>query len=305
MRKTNHDLYKTNITEVSPTVKFADINPFVRYADVHNMTDWNKLRVTRSYDCRFFFVLSGAGEVTLGGNEYRICGGTLMLLTPGTPYSFGGGSFRMQRINFDFTRINAGHTESYHTCLSDEFDERSIAERIRFEDCHRFDHPLCLYGMQAHETELSELMTLHHAGRDAQTSGMMKVLLGELARGGEPDDESASGALEQITRFIHQNYRKRITNADICREANYHPYYLNRLMLSHTGTTIHQYLMSYRLNAAMNLLSGTRLSLTEIAVECGFDSLAHFSACFRAKTGVSPSAYRGGQSKPRGEQSPR
>ena len=50
-----------------------------------------------------------------------------------------------------------------------------------------------------------------------------------------------------------------------------------------------------RMAAASQLLSGTDLSVTEIAERSGYSSIEHFSAAFHRQMGCSPRAYRKGQ----------
>ena len=58
--------------------------------------------------------------------------------------------------------------------------------------------------------------------------------------------------------------------------------------------TPHEHLMHLRIERARRLLvAALGQSMTEIALECGFSSSAHFSYSFRKKTGVAPSTYRG------------
>ncbi len=59
-----------------------------------------------------------------------------------------------------------------------------------------------------------------------------------------------------------------------------------------TGETPHQYLLMIRLDRARRLLLSEDLSLTEIALKCGFSSSAHFSSSFRKSYNVSPSDYK-------------
>jgi len=72
----------------------------------------------------------------------------------------------------------------------------------------------------------------------------------------------------------------------------YHPYHLNRLMLMYTGTTLHQYLLNYRIECAKKYLANTDLSISQIAAECGFATVSHFSNTFKEKAGISPLQYR-------------
>ncbi len=68
---------------------------------------------------------------------------------------------------------------------------------------------------------------------------------------------------------------------------------MNRLMKAHFDMSTWQYLIHFRLSKATRLLeSDERLTLSEIAADCGFGDLAHFSNTFKNKTGKSPMQYR-------------
>ncbi len=58
------------------------------------------------------------------------------------------------------------------------------------------------------------------------------------------------------------------------------------------GETPGQYLSRRRIDRAEELLRSADLSVTEICVLVGFSSLGTFSARFKTRTGLSPSAYR-------------
>lgn len=59
-----------------------------------------------------------------------------------------------------------------------------------------------------------------------------------------------------------------------------------------TGLSLGSYLVHYKLSRAVKLLVHSQSSLTQIALECGYESLAAFSRSFKTKLGVSPSQYR-------------
>ncbi|WP_025916443.1 helix-turn-helix domain-containing protein [Herminiimonas sp. CN] len=58
------------------------------------------------------------------------------------------------------------------------------------------------------------------------------------------------------------------------------------------GMPPHVWLQTRRLSKARQLLVQERLSLTEVAMACGYSSPSHFSNRFRAALGITPSRYR-------------
>ena len=61
------------------------------------------------------------------------------------------------------------------------------------------------------------------------------------------------------------------------------------------GCPPYEYLMRRRVETAQRLLTYTRKSVKEIAAALGFSDQYYFSGCFKARTGVSPTAYRSGK----------
>ena len=59
------------------------------------------------------------------------------------------------------------------------------------------------------------------------------------------------------------------------------------------GNTIFGYLYDYKMNFAQQLLLHTDKSISEIAFQCGYEHLSHFSTAFKRKFGRSPQAVRG------------
>ena len=67
---------------------------------------------------------------------------------------------------------------------------------------------------------------------------------------------------------------------------------LERRFLENLGHAPHAELMRLRLVRAESLLQVSGKSLAEIARQCGFRDLSHFSLAFRRATGKVPSLYR-------------
>ena len=93
-------------------------------------------------------------------------------------------------------------------------------------------------------------------------------------------------------QLLDQSYHTPITIDDLSDEVALSPYYLIRAFKHVYKQTPHQYLVERRIAKAKELLRNSDLSITEICMEIGYESLGSFSALFRKATGISPSAYR-------------
>ncbi|MFA1671917.1 helix-turn-helix domain-containing protein [Rhizobium mongolense] len=68
--------------------------------------------------------------------------------------------------------------------------------------------------------------------------------------------------------------------------------HFGRAFKNSTGTAPHQWQLGRRMKRAQALLTGSSLSIAEVALECGFSSQSHFATAFRENIGVSPGHWR-------------
>ena len=92
--------------------------------------------------------------------------------------------------------------------------------------------------------------------------------------------------------FIQENYSEKLTLEDIADSAAVS----TRECLRCFRDSIHQspmeYLIEYRVQMAKKLLDTTDLSITDIALRCGFNSNSYFTKIFHRSCGKTPNAYR-------------
>ncbi|MEM1443215.1 MAG: AraC family transcriptional regulator [Verrucomicrobiota bacterium] len=69
------------------------------------------------------------------------------------------------------------------------------------------------------------------------------------------------------------------------------PSYLSRIFSSTTGFTLSQYFRKSRIEKAAEMLVTGQYSVSEVAIEVGYQSLSHFSKAFQAEKGVLPSRF--------------
>ena len=107
-------------------------------------------------------------------------------------------------------------------------------------------------------------------------------------------EEQASFFQELLpaVRYMDTNYTTTISMKEIASMTGLSTTHFNfrfRTILRMSPT---EYVLSRRIQNAQNLLTGTSLSITEIAVKVGFFDQSHFTKRFRKVTGMTPLAYR-------------
>jgi AraC-like DNA-binding protein len=103
-----------------------------------------------------------------------------------------------------------------------------------------------------------------------------------------PDDQMTS----RIIRFINQNYREKMTVAELCDRFNTNRTTLSKLVKNTTGTTLVGYLHRVRMSMASVLLRDTTIPVEEIVYRVGFNDVAHFGRVFKKQMEMAPSEYR-------------
>lgn len=131
----------------------------------------------------------------------------------------------------------------------------------------------------------------YHA--DSRDARLMSLIMDEIRtaswsrrRFPMPRDPRAIRVCNAILKTPHSN----ATLASFSKEAGASPRTLERLFITECGMSFSQWRREVRLNIAVRLLSEGE-SISNIAVDLGYDSTSAFSLMFRKALGVSPSAY--------------
>lgn len=101
--------------------------------------------------------------------------------------------------------------------------------------------------------------------------------------------------VHNICGYIEDHLSENLSVNRLAEVFNYNPSYISRLFKQIQGEPLSQHLKSVRLNRAKDLLRTTNLSIQEIAVSVGFDTVQYFSMVFRKEIGMTPKSFRNAQ----------
>lgn len=108
----------------------------------------------------------------------------------------------------------------------------------------------------------------------------------------QPMESMALAHLNRAKTMIENSFAQRLTVADISREIAIDDRYLYNLFRKYEGMSVKAYIDRCTVNNACALLTGSDMSISQIALRLGFDDVYTFSRFFRKHTGVSPTHYR-------------
>jgi AraC family transcriptional regulator len=96
----------------------------------------------------------------------------------------------------------------------------------------------------------------------------------------------------RASELLHENMHGRIRLSEISRECGLSISHFARSFKTSFGVSTHQWLIQHRIDHAKRLLSQTTRSLTDTAIQSGFNDQAAFTRTFHQLVGVSPGRWR-------------
>ncbi|MBQ4283534.1 MAG: helix-turn-helix transcriptional regulator [Lachnospira sp.] len=103
---------------------------------------------------------------------------------------------------------------------------------------------------------------------------------------------SSDYSIARAQHYIEQHYMENITVAQLANLGYMSKTTFNRRFKNEIGITPIEYLIETRIKMSKIMLKRKENQITDIALQCGFGSSAHFSSCFQKHMGLTPTEYR-------------
>ena len=144
--------------------------------------------------------------------------------------------------------------------------------------------------------QLSRTLTEDAEGGDplyAESVGQV-VLMRVLAR--RPSASRVGKLPKWRLRRVHDhlaaNLAEPISLADLAEAAGLSRMHFAAQFRAATGCRPHDYVLQYRIEQAKQMLTGTDMTLVNVALSVGFQTQSHFSTVFRRLTGSTPARWQ-------------
>lgn len=163
-------------------------------------------------------------------------------------------------MQFVVTIVNQWLSRALHTINAEQYFPNSLPFRFQRER----DPVSCLFQY------VHALMKLYH--RQSHSISLSHVQKAQSYIELHPELDLN---LQQVAKVIH-----------------IHPHHLSELFKKELGITFSDYLTKHRMKRAEQLLSTTKMRVSEIATQVGYTDVKYFSQLFKRDTGITPSEFR-------------
>jgi signal transduction histidine kinase/AraC-like DNA-binding protein len=149
---------------------------------------------------------------------------------------------------------------------------------------------------------LDDIQRLDFARVTLHTKGLLSPdetvdLLRTTLTGGNGLSQPTSRLVKYALVYMHQNYAQPLTRKELAEKVGVSENYLSQIFHQELGISPWDGLTRLRIQKAKELLTGNEDTITQVAMQVGFNDSAYFSRVFRKQIGLSPQEYRSKRGK--------
>ena len=105
-------------------------------------------------------------------------------------------------------------------------------------------------------------------------------------------ENGKSERLKGILRYISKNYYSELSIPSMAEKFHMSEKYFSRYFRVSTGQNFTEYLNTLRIEKSLEFLRYTDNSITDIALDCGYENISYFNRIFKRYMNTSPLKYR-------------
>ncbi len=103
--------------------------------------------------------------------------------------------------------------------------------------------------------------------------------------------------IKSILMYIHANYAQKLTLKQIAQASQISVSECSHLFKQYVKESPFEYLLHYRIEQSLSLLQQKQLSITQIALNCGFTNSSYYARIFKRYMNISPKKYQNNENK--------
>ena len=225
------------------------------------------------------YILSGKGRFVIGGKEYPLEAGYGFLMTPDEL------AFYQADENDPWTYVWVGFSG---TQAAEYIGNIGLSVR---QPIFKSEESQALYRIVKDMMEHNTFGLSHDLRRNGQL-GVFLSIIAEGTKVAENEADRANNYVRKAVSFIQSNYCNPIKVTDVADYVCINRSYLYTLFQNSIGMSPQQFLATFRITKATELLQLTSLPIESIALSCGYQDPLVFTKAFKQMKNMSPTSYR-------------
>lgn len=277
------------LSEIDIDIAEEHLQIKVLWFRVMTCEDQWEIKRHRHTSYEFHYVADGDSVVTLDDGSFTVEKGQMYMTPPGVSHAQVGhqsGRYTEYSLNCDVLLRDDERSE-----------QQALYQALADAPCRPISDIQPLLALfeealqEAHDKKLGFQLTIR---------SIVKRLLIESIR--RMSDERRYEGIDQfkrtdyrfvqIERYIQDNLHLPLRVADVAAHLHLSERQVNRIVQRYRAMSTKQLMSEMKLSAARHYLSGSDLSVTDIAERLGFSSLYYFDQFFRKYMSRTPTSYR-------------
>ena len=238
------------------------------------------------------YVKSGLLTVSISGESYIGKAGDAFVVSPGNLHLMGSQTGTVDYFTFLFPLkyISFRTDDMLDDKLLEPLNSGHLMINPRVKDSAK---ELCEQLIDIYMAENDE--TESKITAQIKTKIILLQLILEMWKKGFVIENDTSGrniVEKEMVSYIQQNFTGKISLKEFGEQFHLSEKYISRYFKEHFHITLSQYITYLRLENAKQLLQDTDLSVTETAMQSGYQNVSYFIRSFKKTYGISPLKYR-------------
>jgi AraC-like DNA-binding protein len=228
-------------------------------------------------EVEFLYVKEGSIRIALQGEQHILHEGDLLMVFP--------------------NKVHQYVTDESSESVTLVFDAELAADFVTKLQRYQCKWPI-LTAEQVHPDVRYCLEAMPRAVNESKMSiakGFLAVLVGRVLEQltlQKVQLNSAEPAMQRMLVYISEHFTESLTIGQVAEAIGANRQHLSRLFSGKVQVGFNDYVNSLRVGLAQQLLGHPRISIQEVAAQCGFDSQRTFNRAFKSLAGMTPTAYR-------------
>ena len=243
-------------------------------------------------ELEIIYVKSGFLTVNISGENYIGKPGDAFVVSPGNLHFMGSQTGTVDYFTFLFPL-------KYIAFRADDMLDDKLIEPLN--SGHLMISPEIKDTVKEQCEQLARVYAAEIDESESKITGQIrkKIILlqfiHELWKKGfivENDTTGRNTVEKEMISYIQQNYKGKILLREFGEQFHLSEKYISRYFKEHFHITLSQYVTYLRLEHAKQMLQETDISVTEVAMQSGYQNISYFIRSFKKTYGVSPLKYR-------------